>query len=90
MSIHHQVPALKPSAEARKLYNQMVAKAGTDTDNYGNKLYLSLHKTISLEIDRKKKGLDSKCDSLLYDLVSEGWVDVHEDGGWKLSCYIKR
>lgn len=81
MSIN-QLPSLQPSAEARKLYGEMVAKVNCKTGGF----YLSLDKTISLSIDRKNKGTDSECAGLLYELVKEKWVAVHDEGGWLLNC----
>jgi hypothetical protein len=89
MSIHPHLPVLKPSAEARLLYNQMIAKAdGEETDDQVP--YLSLEKTLSLKIDRRKQGRDTECNDLLYELVAEQWISVDSNyGGWRLSCSAK-
>jgi hypothetical protein len=89
VSVHPHPPILKPSSEARLLYNQMVAKSdGEETSNQVP--YLSLEKTLSLKIDRRKQGRDTECNSLLYELVAERWISVDSDnGGWQLSCFVK-
>lgn len=65
---------IRPSADARHLFNQMVLRAEPTT------LHISIRDTIALGAERRRQG-DQK---LITELLVEEWIDLADDGGWLL------
>lgn len=65
---------IKPSPEARKLFNQMVNRADTN-------LHISLTDSLDLAIERNSPTRDR---AEVRELEEEEWIDEAPDGGWLL------
>lgn len=65
-----------PSSEARILFGQMVARSNPN-------LVLTLACTLKLAADRKQAG-HLRDGGEVDELVSEGWIGAHPNGGWML------
>lgn len=88
MMIHPQRrSAIKPSSTARLLYSRMVAKAN-DLSKSSEELYLPLDGALSLSIDLRNENKDPNAPLDITELLEEGWIAAHNDGGWKLTCYV--
>jgi hypothetical protein len=68
---------IHPSAEARHLFGQMVARSD---DN----LILPLASVLQLAVDRKLAGHAPQAEPEVDELMAEGWIEAHPDGGWAL------
>lgn len=63
-----------PGISARKLFNQMVARA--------DDLHLSLANTLELAVERTRSGRNDSTE--IVELQSQQWIRQAEDGGWLL------
>lgn len=72
---------ISPSPRARNLFNSMVIEA----KNYESStvIHLPIEKTLELAVTRIENG--SRDTSEVNELVREGWIRPHPDGGWLLS-----
>lgn len=89
--IYSQHSSIKPSSTARLLYCRMVAKAN-DLKNFSEgieKLYLPLDGALSLSIELRNENKDPDAPKDITELLKEGWIAAHNDGGWKLTCCVK-
>lgn len=68
---------IAPSAPARQLFGQMVARADDD-------LVLALTPTLKLAVDRKQAGRPLQAEDELDELLAAGWIGAHPSGGWIL------
>jgi hypothetical protein len=73
VSVREQV---KPSQEARRLFNKLVSKA----DEGG---MISLSQTIALDVQLKRERHDATSEQVR-ELLEEGWIEPADDGGWQL------
>jgi hypothetical protein len=89
--IHPQRSAIKPSATARLLYCKMISKANElkNSSEELEKLYLPLDGAISLSIDLRNDNKDPNAPKDITELLEEGWIAAHNDGGWELTCCAK-
>lgn len=69
--------AVRPSREARQLFNQMVALSDSN-------LHLHMEQSLVLGVNRIRNGKDPHCLMELQELITEGWIDPSADGGWLL------
>ena len=63
---------IKPSPQARRLFNAMVVKADDG--------HLTLPSTLMLAVERTRAG--SSDGEAVDELRSEGWIRQAKDGGW--------
>jgi hypothetical protein len=74
--VAREAPTLiKPSPEARHLFNQMVYKADED-------LHLSIQATLDLSVERVSAG--HRDHEEVHELEEQQWIDPAPDGGWLL------
>lgn len=73
MSVREQI---KPSQEARQLFNKLVSEA----DDAGA---ISLSRTIALGVQLKREGKDATNEQVR-ELLEESWIEPADDGGWQL------
>lgn len=66
---------IKPSPEARQLFNQMVLHAGEDGE-------LDVECVLALSILRHRRGEDPAATQCMTELRSEGWIEHAPEGGW--------
>ena len=68
---------IKPSPEARHLFNRMVARS-----NVG--LHLPLAQCLALSVSRARCGEDPSACQEIHELLSAAWIGPADDGGWLL------
>lgn len=68
---------IRPSPEARRLYNKMVAWG---KENYS----LSLVESFELGVHMKRNNNDARVQALA-ELEDENWIQANSDGGWYLA-----
>ena len=68
----------QPSATARQLYGQMVARSD---DN----LILTVSGALNLSIERQRAGMSTQAEGEMTELLAAGWVTTHSSGGWDLT-----
>lgn len=69
---------IHPSAGARQLFGQMVARSD-------HNLILQLSSTLQLAVDRKLAGQSQQAEEEIDELLTEGWIEAYSNGGWALS-----
>lgn len=71
---------VKPSPEARSLFNRMVALASPVTDD--GVLHIGLGETLGIGARRAREGQDARASREVHELSAEGWISPAPDGGW--------
>lgn len=69
---------ISPSAEARQIYNMMVARADVNNGD----MHLSLANSIELSVTLQRMGEDSQATAAVTELREADWITPVDGGGW--------